>query len=189
MYLSYHIREVFATALFNLSCFSLFLLPDLKNEVLKGYFTLSNCFKNFDTTVVLNDTVYIVPFPIAVNTLLAQHLLKYFRCLFFIQSIIVCVAFWRLNFSENLLIALFLFKQKLRLVVAYCKLDLRFILSLKNWTLWHLRFLKKCLLGLFFREVLRLILRLLVIHELSFSIFFGRLRFFFLEDLIYWRSV
>jgi hypothetical protein len=82
--LSYHIGEVFTTALLDLPRLPLFLLSDLKDEVLKGCFAVSNCFENFDPTVVLDDAIYIVPLPVAVNAFLTEHLLEHFRSLFFI---------------------------------------------------------------------------------------------------------
>jgi hypothetical protein len=189
MDLSYHIGEVFTTALLDLPRFPLFLLSNLKDKVLKGCFAVSNCFKNFDATVVLDDTVYIVPLPVAVNSFLTEHLLEHFRSLFFGQSLVVRVALRRLNFSEDLLIALFLFKQKLCLVIAYCKLDLRFILRLSDWTIWLLWLLKSWLFGLFFKVVLILRLGLLVMHVLTVCLLISRLRFLVLVDLIDWRSV
>ena len=189
MDLSYHIGEVFTTALLDLPRFPLFLLSDFKDEVLEGCFAVSNCFENFDATVVLDDAVYIVPLPVAVNAFLTEHLLEHFRSLFFIQSLVVRVALRRLNFSENLLITLFLFKQKLCLIVAYCKLDFRFILRLRDWTIWLLWLLKSWLFGLFFKVVLTLRLGMLVMHVLSVCLFFGRLRFLVLVDLIDRRSV
>ena len=86
-----HFCEVFTTSLLNFTGFTLLLLSDFELVFAECIFSFSNCLENFNSPIVLNDAIDIVPLPVAVDSFLAEHLLKDFGGFFLRQRVVIRV--------------------------------------------------------------------------------------------------